>query len=133
MTNHHDQPTQTFASIGIDIGKDVVHIVGFDTSGKVVLRKKFKRLALEAEFAKLPPSIVGVEACLSAYFVSGTLRRRSHRRSGAAAQPARRAGEDAGSARSAGITSGARAARLAPHGDHQPDPRLPHRAWHRRM
>ncbi len=39
------QPTRTFASIGIDIGKDVFHIVGFDTSGKVVLRKKFKRLA----------------------------------------------------------------------------------------
>ena len=32
MTSH--QPTQTFASIGIDIGKDVFHIVGFDTSGK---------------------------------------------------------------------------------------------------
>jgi transposase len=78
MTSHHDQPTQTFASIGIDIGKDVFHIVGFDTSGKVVLRKKFKRLALETELAKLPPSIVGLEACLSAHFVSRTLRRLGH-------------------------------------------------------
>jgi transposase len=76
MTSHHDQPT--FASIGIDIGKDVFHIVGFDTSGKVVLRKKFKRLALETELAKLPPSIVGLEACLSAHFVSRTLRRLGH-------------------------------------------------------
>jgi transposase len=78
MTNHQDQPAQTFASIGIDIGKDVFHIVGFDTSGKVVLRKKFKRLALEAELAKVPPSIVGLEACLSAHFVSRTLRRLGH-------------------------------------------------------
>lgn len=49
---------------------DVFHIVGFDASGKIVLRKKFKRLALEAGLAKLPPSIVGLEACLSAHFVS---------------------------------------------------------------
>jgi hypothetical protein len=78
MTSNQGQPTQTFASIAIDIGKDVFHIVGFDTSGKVVLRKKFKRLALEAELAKLPPSIVGLEACLSAHFVSRTLRRLGH-------------------------------------------------------
>jgi transposase len=76
MTSH--QPTQTFASIGIDIGKDVFHIVGFDTFGKVALRKKFKRLALETELAKLPPSIVGLEACPSAHFVSRTLRRLGH-------------------------------------------------------
>lgn len=78
MTSDHGQPAQTFASIGIDIGKDVFHIVGFDVGGKVVLRKKFKRLALEAELAKLPPSIVGLEACLSAHFVSRTLRRLGH-------------------------------------------------------
>jgi transposase len=78
MTSKQDRPTQTFASIGIDIGKDVFHIVGFDTSGKVALRKKFKRLALEVELAKLPPSIVGLEACVSTHFVSRTLRRLGH-------------------------------------------------------
>lgn len=62
MTSNLDQPAQSFASIGIDIGKDVFHIVGFDLQGKVILRKKFKRLALETELAKLPPSIVGLEA-----------------------------------------------------------------------
>jgi transposase len=51
MTSDHGQTAQTFASIGIDIGKDVFHIVGFDAAGKIVLRKKFKRLALEAELA----------------------------------------------------------------------------------
>src|SRR5712691_371665 len=78
MTSDPGQPAQTFASIGIDIGKDVFHVVGFDPQGKVVLRKKFKRLALESELAKLPPSIVGLEACLSAHFVSRTLRRLGH-------------------------------------------------------
>ena len=45
MTSNHDQPTQTFASIGIDIGKDVFHIVGFDKSGKVVLRQEVQALS----------------------------------------------------------------------------------------
>jgi transposase len=49
MTSDHGQTAQTFASIGIDIGKDVFYIVGFDAAGKVVLRKKFKRLALETD------------------------------------------------------------------------------------
>jgi hypothetical protein len=66
----HDErprPTRTdVASIGIDIGKDVFHIVDFDPQGKVVLRKKC--LALEAELAKLPPSIVWLDACLGSLY-----------------------------------------------------------------
>ncbi len=61
-------------SVGVDIGKDTFHLVGFDREGQLVLRKKFKRLALVATFKKLPRCIVGMEACLSAHFVSRTLR-----------------------------------------------------------
>lgn len=53
-------------SIGIDIGKDTFHIVGFDPRGQRVLRKQIKRLGLEATFEKLPRCIVGIEACLPA-------------------------------------------------------------------
>jgi len=62
-------------SVGIDIGKDTFHLVGFDNEGQLVLRKKIQRLALVATFEKLPPCIVGMEACLSAHFVSRTLRK----------------------------------------------------------
>ena len=62
-------------SIGIDIGKDTFHVVGFDTDGQLVLRRQIKRLALIAVFEKLPRCIVGMEACLSAHFVSRSLRR----------------------------------------------------------
>jgi transposase len=78
MTQHSSDNTLTLASIGIDIGKDVFHMVGFGSDGKIVLRRKIKRLSLVAEFKKLPPSIVGMEACLSAHFVSRTLRRLGH-------------------------------------------------------
>ncbi|MCK5549656.1 MAG: IS110 family transposase, partial [Hyphomicrobiaceae bacterium] len=61
--------------IGVDIGKDTFHLVGFDGDGKIVLRRKIRRLSLVATFEKLPRCIVGLEACLSAHFVSRTLRR----------------------------------------------------------
>ncbi len=61
-------------SVGVDIGKDVFHLVGFDHDGQLVLRKKVKRLALVATFERLPRCIVGMEACLSAHFVSRALR-----------------------------------------------------------
>ena len=61
-------------SIGIDIGKDTFHLIGFDRVGKLVLRKQIKRLALVPTFEKLPRCIVGMEACLSARFISRTLR-----------------------------------------------------------
>jgi transposase len=67
--------TSSVAVIGIDIGKDVFHLLGFDDSGSVVLRRKIKRLALVRTFEALPRCVVGMEACLSAHFVSRTLRR----------------------------------------------------------
>ena len=39
MTKHPEDNTLTLASIGIDIGKDVFHIVGFDLDGNVALRR----------------------------------------------------------------------------------------------
>ena len=73
-----DTITQPLASIGIDIGKEVFHVVGFGTDGKIAFRRKIKRLALVETFKRLPLSIVGMEACLSAHFVSRALRQLGH-------------------------------------------------------
>ncbi len=62
-------------SVGVDIGKDVFHLAGFDKEGQLVLRKKIKRMALGATFEELPHCIVGMEACPSAHFVIRTLRK----------------------------------------------------------
>jgi hypothetical protein len=50
-----DPATPALASIGIDIGKDAFHLVGFDTNGKIAFRRKIKRLALAEAFKTLPP------------------------------------------------------------------------------
>jgi Transposase len=73
-----DTITTPVASIGIDIGKDVFHVVGFGKDGKIAFRRKIKRLALLETFRELPPSVVGMEACLSAHFVSRVLRQLGH-------------------------------------------------------
>src|SRR3954447_7736753 len=73
-----DTTVQPPTSIGIDIGKEVFHVVGFGTDGKIAFRRKIKRLALLEVFKQLPPSIVSMEACLSAHFVSRALRQFGH-------------------------------------------------------
>lgn len=70
--------TSPLTSVGIDIGKDVFHVVGFGHDGKIAFRRKIRRLALIETFRALPPCIVGMEACLSAHFVSRTLRELGH-------------------------------------------------------
>src|SRR5215207_3123557 len=66
------------AVIGVDIGKEVFHLVAFDPDGKIAFRKKIRRLGFADTFEQLPPCIVGMEACLSAHFVSRTLRALGH-------------------------------------------------------
>jgi hypothetical protein len=73
-----DTTIPPLASIGIDIGKEVFHVVGFSTDGRIAFRRKIKRLSLVETFKRLPPSIVGMEACLSAHFVSRALRQLGH-------------------------------------------------------
>lgn len=76
--NPRTAPTTQPTSIGIDIGKEIFHVVGIGADGKLAFRWKIKRLALKEAFEKLPPSIVGMEACLSAHFVSRMLRALGH-------------------------------------------------------
>jgi len=66
------------AVIGVDIGKEVFHLVGFGADGRIAFRKKIRRLDLKDAFEQLPRCMVGMEACLSAHFVSRTLRALGH-------------------------------------------------------
>ena len=78
MKSKTQSNTASLAAIGIDIGKEVFHIVGLSDDGKIAFRQKIRRLALKDVFEKLPLSIIGMEACLSAHFVSRTLRALGH-------------------------------------------------------
>ena len=58
MQTKFESTAPALTVIGIDIGKDVFHVVGFDADGKIAFRRKIKRLALTDTFKKLPPCVV---------------------------------------------------------------------------
>lgn len=60
-------------TIGIDLGKNVFHLVCMDEAGGVVKRRKCTRPQLFAFFRNMEPVLVGMEACASAHFIARTL------------------------------------------------------------
>jgi transposase len=56
---------QTVTTIGLDIAKSVFQVHGVDGAGQVVIRRRLKRRYVLAFFQKLPPCLVGIEACAS--------------------------------------------------------------------
>ena len=51
------------STIGIDFAKRVFQIHGVDRDGNIVLRRQLRRAQVLSFFAKLPPCLVGMEAC----------------------------------------------------------------------
>ena len=54
---------QTITTIGLNIAKSVFQVHGVDAAGQVVIRRQLKRRSVLAFFQKLPPCLVGIEAC----------------------------------------------------------------------
>src|SRR5918997_1092049 len=69
---------QTITVLGIDIAKQMFHVVGMDDSGHVVLRKRLARSALLSFIASLPPLRIGMEACGSAHYWARRFREHGH-------------------------------------------------------
>jgi transposase len=66
------------AVIGIDIGKNSFHVVGYDKRGAIVLRQKWSRGQVEARLANVPPCLIGMEACVGAHHLSRKLQALGH-------------------------------------------------------
>jgi transposase len=58
---------QNVYTVGIDLAKKIFHLVGTDTTGKIVWRKRLTRHALAPFMAQLPPVTIGMEACGGAH------------------------------------------------------------------
>jgi transposase len=54
-------------TIGLDLAKSVFQVHGIDETGAAVLRQRLTRGRLLKFFAKLPPCLVGMEACASSH------------------------------------------------------------------
>jgi transposase len=63
----------TVATIGIDIGKNIFHLVGLDQRGHVVLQLKTSRGQLDRRLANVPCCLIGMEACSGAHHIGRRL------------------------------------------------------------
>ena len=69
---------QSISTIGLDIAKSVFQVHGVDEAGQVVIRRQLKRRHVLAFFQKLPPCLVGIEACASSHHWSRELQALGH-------------------------------------------------------
>src|SRR5262249_30032222 len=60
-------------TIGIDTGKNTLHMIGLDEKGAIVLREKVSRTRIAARFVNLPPCLVGIEAGMASHHVAREL------------------------------------------------------------
>src|SRR6202166_4344206 len=65
-------------ALGIDLGKTVFHLVGLDSRGQVVVRKRCSRTQLLAFTGNLEVQVIGMEACSGAHFLGRALREQGH-------------------------------------------------------
>ena len=64
---------------GVDLGKNLFHIVGLDTDGAILQRVKFRRETLIAFFERADRAIVGMEACPGSQWLARKLQAMGHR------------------------------------------------------
>jgi transposase len=55
------------ATVGIDMGKNTVHMIGLDSRGAIVLREKVSRGRISSRLANLPPCLIGIEAGMATH------------------------------------------------------------------
>ena len=64
--------------IGMDTSKHFFQLHGVDAAERPVLRRKLRRHEVLAFFAKLPPTVIGMEACGAAHYWARELRKLGH-------------------------------------------------------
>jgi hypothetical protein len=72
-------------TIGIDPGKNILHLVGLDARGEIVLREKVARAKIVARLANMPPCLIGIEAGMGTHYVTRDLLAPRPRREASAA------------------------------------------------
>ncbi|BBF68384.1 IS110 family RNA-guided transposase [Sphingomonas bisphenolicum] len=66
------------STIGLDLAKNVFQVHGISATGEVVLRKALRRSQMLPFFEKLPPCLVGAEACGTSHHWARELTKLGH-------------------------------------------------------
>lgn len=65
-------------TIGLDLAKSVFQVHGIDAAGQVLVRKSVRRAQMLTFFGKLPPCLVGIEACGTSHYWARELIKLGH-------------------------------------------------------
>ncbi len=65
--------TEPIATIGIDIGKNTIHLIGLDRKGAIVMQTKLSRSQLGRRLANVPCCLIGMEGCSRAHHIGRML------------------------------------------------------------
>src|SRR3978361_1142169 len=66
------------AVLGIDLGKNSCSVVGLDTTGRVVLKRRLHRDGVLKLAASMPSCVMAMEACYGAHHLGRILRDHGH-------------------------------------------------------
>jgi transposase len=66
------------STIGLDLAKNVFQVHGISATGEVVVRKALRRAQMLPFFEKLPPCLVGIEACGTSHHWARELTKLGH-------------------------------------------------------
>lgn len=67
------------AVFGVDIGKNVFHVVGVDATGQPVQKVRFKRDTLLQFFDRAEPALIGMESCPGSQWLARKLMAMGHK------------------------------------------------------
>src|SRR6201984_1224193 len=65
-------------TIGIDTGKNTLHLIGLDDQGAIVLREKISRSRIAARLANVPRCLIGIEAGMATHYLARELSALGH-------------------------------------------------------
>src|ERR1700689_4161031 len=74
----HKTAATVARTIGIDTGKNTLHLIGLDDKGAIVLREKVSRGQITAWLANVPRCLIGIEAGMATHYVARELTALGH-------------------------------------------------------
>ena len=63
-----DHTMEGITTVGLDLAKNIFQVHAVNAVGEVIVRRALRRTQVLAFFERLPPCLVGMEACGSAHY-----------------------------------------------------------------
>jgi hypothetical protein len=73
-----EETNMNITTVGLDLAKNVFHVIALDARGKEVAKKRLTRAQILKYFANTPRCLLAMEACASAHYFARELKQLGH-------------------------------------------------------